>query len=51
MAKTLCIYFPQGKEALAKELANLAEREDRSVNHMAVRAIEEFVKRESGKKG
>jgi len=47
MAQTLSIYFPKGNEGLARELQKLAKKEDRSVNYIVVRAIEEYVKKQA----
>ena len=46
MADTLSVYFPKGKKKLINKLAQIAKRQDRSVNYIVVRAIEEYVKRE-----
>ena len=50
MAQTLSIYFPKGKEGLQKELDKLAKKQDRSINYLVVKAIEEYVKKDQRRK-
>jgi len=44
MADTISIYFPKGKKGLRRRLEKLAKEQDRSVNYVVLKAIEEHVK-------
>jgi len=39
MTDTITIYFSKGKKGLRKRLAQLAKKQDRSVNYIVLKAI------------
>ena len=49
----LSIYIPLNKRSkkLLERIAKLAKQQDRSVNHLVVQAMLEYVKREEHKEG
>ncbi len=46
MKLTMSIYFPKEKKYLAEKLEQVAKEQDRSVNYIVVKAIEEYLKHE-----
>ena len=46
MKNTLSIYFPDEKLHWKDELRKLAEKQDRSVNYIVLKAIEAYVEKE-----
>jgi predicted transcriptional regulator len=46
MTDTISIYFSKGRKGLKGRLARLARKQDRSVNYLVLKAIEEYLEKE-----